>query len=56
MNRFLKLIIHSIRTLLSYGSPSRDLTMTRVTERFDVVERVPVYVRVNPGFNGKRIT
>lgn len=46
MNQYLKSLIAKIRTMLSSRPASMYTELTRTTEKFDVVERVPVYTRI----------
>lgn len=47
MIQFLKNIIFEItRLLLPFSSVPNQLMLTRITGKFDVVERVPVYTKI----------
>ena len=46
MIRFIQEFINEIRLLSPFRVVFRPLGFTRITEKFDVVNRVPVYIRI----------
>lgn len=46
MIQYLKNLILKIRSVWSFSVPVLPLVMIRNRERFDVVERVPIYSRI----------
>jgi hypothetical protein len=46
MNNYLKNLIFKIKLLLPFSSLGGQLKLIHITEKFDVVERVPVYARI----------
>jgi hypothetical protein len=49
MKQFLKNFIYEIKLLWPLGSMAKEMALTRTTEKFDVVVRVPAIQ--NQGFN-----
>jgi hypothetical protein len=47
MIQFLKTFMYKLRQLFSPGFTPTQLTLIRITEKFDVVERVPINTRIN---------
>jgi hypothetical protein len=46
MIKLLKNFLYELKLLWPFGSTSKELALTRITGRFDVVRRVPVYTRI----------
>lgn len=46
MIQYLKKLILEIKLLWPFSSASAHLKLTPITEKFDVVERVPIYTRI----------
>jgi hypothetical protein len=46
MIKYLKNLIANKTIILPFRSMNTTLSLTRITEKFDVVERVPVYTKI----------
>lgn len=46
MIQYLKNLILEVKLFWPFSSASTHLKLTPITEKFDVVERVPVYTRI----------
>lgn len=46
MIKLLNYFLYELKLLWPFGSMSKKLTLNHITERFDVVERTPVYTRI----------
>lgn len=46
MIQFLKTFLYELMLLWPFSSTGGPITLTRIAEKFDVVERVPAYTRI----------